>query len=73
LSGRLSLSVTLMRGASSNIRRALCVPRRKQGSTQVLLRYFSDSKTNTAVHADRDVVVVGGGPAGLALASALGA
>ena len=57
----------VMRGT---IRRALCVPR---GSPQVLQRHFSHSKTNAAGHEDCDVVVVGGGPAGLALASALGA
>jgi hypothetical protein len=64
-------AATLMRGASSNIRRALCNPCRRQGSSQVLVRYFSD-RPNSIGHEDRDVVIVGGGPAGLALASALG-
>ena len=63
---------SLMRGASSKIRRALCNPCRRRGSSQVLKRYFSDRISPTG-HEDRDVVIVGGGPAGLALASALGA
>jgi hypothetical protein len=61
-----------MRGASSNIRRALCNPCRRRGSSQVPGRYFSD-RINPTGHEDRDVVIVGGGAVGLALASALGA
>src|SRR5712692_11113591 len=62
----------LKRGTSSNIRHPLCNACRRRGSFQVLGRYFSD-RTNAAGHKDPDVVIVGGGPAGLALATALGA
>ena len=68
-----SFRAAIMRGASSNIRRALRVLCRRREYLRVLSRYLSDSRTNTPGHEDCDVVVVGGGPAGLALASALGA
>ena len=58
-----------MRGASSNIRHAI----RSRASPKVLRRYSSASPTNAVGREDSDVLIVGGGPAGLALASALGA
>ena len=58
-----------MRGTSSNIRHAI----RSRASPKALRRYSSASRTNTVGREDSDVVIVGGGPAGLALASALGA
>ncbi len=60
----------LMQGTISNIRHPLCNACRRRGSFQVLGRYFSD-RINAAGHKDPDVVIVGDGPAGLALATAL--
>jgi hypothetical protein len=61
-----------MRGASLNIRHATR-NLRSRTSPKVLRRYLLASRTNTVRQEDCDVVIVGGGPAGLALASALGA
>ena len=69
LSCQCSLQTPHMRGASSNIRHAI----RSRASPKVLQRYSSASGTNTVGREDSDVVIVGGGPAGLALAGALGA
>ncbi|KAI0248972.1 hypothetical protein BJV78DRAFT_1130345 [Lactifluus subvellereus] len=56
----------------ANIRHALCnSPCRR--SSQISGQFFSTFRTSIAGHEDCDVVIVGGGPAGLAFASALAA
>ena len=66
------LTASQMLLCKANIRHALCNSPRKR-SPQLSAQLFSTSRASTAGREDCDVVIVGGGPAGLAFASALGA